>query len=257
MRKQDKIVEILKTRGHKLLSQPKADIEFIQGDNVDKILAKKVNSMYSNLTKYSYLFVLGCVMDRQMRSEKSWMIPYKVAEWLHVKRFEDFLVFNEDDFIDLFLKKKPHRFNKEMARNFYQAIQLIHTKYKDKAFLIWKGNLRSATIVLRFLEFQGVGIKIATMAANILSREYKIPMKDRICIDISPDVHIKTVFKRLGLLFDNPSAEEAIYKARELNPEYPGIFDFSVFEIGKKWCKASNPLCKKCYLNKYCPKRID
>jgi len=72
------------------------------------------------------------------------------------------------------------------------------------------------------------------MAANILSREYKISMKDRICIDISPDVHIKTVFKRLGFLSDNPSAEEVIYKARELNPEYPGIFDFSVFEIGKK-----------------------
>jgi len=55
---------------------------------------------------------------------------------LHIKQFDDFLAFSEDDFIDLFLKKKLHRFNKEMAKNFYQAIQLIHTKYKDKAFLI-------------------------------------------------------------------------------------------------------------------------
>lgn len=75
-----------------------------------------------------------------------------------------------------------------MAEFFFDAIQLIHKKYKDNASNIWKDKPKSATIVRRFLEFNGVGVKIATMAANILAREFKIPMQDRICIDISPDV---------------------------------------------------------------------
>jgi len=38
------------------------------------------------------------------------------------------------------------------------------------------------------------------MATNILARDYKIEMEDRICIDISPDMQIKKVFRRVGLL---------------------------------------------------------
>ncbi len=83
-----------------------------------------------------------------------------------------------------------------MAENFYSAVQLIHTKYNDDASNIWKGNPKRATLIRRFLEFKGVGVKIATMAANILAGEFKISMQDRICIDISPDVQVKRVFTK-------------------------------------------------------------
>jgi len=92
------------------------------------------------------------------------------------------------------------------------------------------------------------------MAANILAREFKIRMKDYICIDISPDVHVKRVFKRLKFISKNASNEELIYCAKELNPKYPGIFDSSSWEIGRNWCKPQKPHCKDCYLDKYCPK---
>lgn len=82
-----------------------------------------------------------------------------------------------------------------MARNFYLGIRKIHRDYNNNALNIWKNYPRSATIVRRFLEFEGIGAKIGTMAVNILARESKIRMKDYICIDISPDVHIKRVLK--------------------------------------------------------------
>jgi hypothetical protein len=39
------------------------------------------------------------------------------------------------------------------------------------------------------------------MAANVLVRNYKVPLKDYFSIDISPDTHIKRVFYRMGFSF--------------------------------------------------------
>ncbi|RMF00953.1 MAG: iron-sulfur cluster loop, partial [Alphaproteobacteria bacterium] len=95
----------------------------------------------------------------------------------------------------------------------------------------------SAMVVYRFLEFSGVGPKIATMAANILARSFKIPMADYYSIDISADVHVKRVFERLGLVDADPSVDQVIYRARSLNPEFPGLLDYPCWDIGRKWCK--------------------
>jgi endonuclease III len=67
---------------------------------------------------------------------------------------------------------------------------------------------------------------------------------------------VKRVFKRLGLISKEATNDELIYCARELSPEYPGIFDFPAFDIGKNYCHPRKPDCKNCYLNKYCPKII-
>jgi len=158
--------------------------------------------------------------------------------------------------IEIFKRKSLHRFNEIMGKNFYLATRKIHNNYQDDASNIWKDNPRSATIVRRFLEFNGVGIKIATMAANILARDFKIPMTDYINIDISPDIHVMRVFKRLGFISKDVSNDDLVYCARELNPMYPGIFDLSCWEIGRYLCRPIKPICEKCYLNDYCIKKL-
>ena len=103
------------------------------------------------------------------------------------------------------------------------------------------------------MEFNGAGQKIATMGPNILVRDMKISVSDKYSIDISVDAQIRRTFKRLGLVRENASNEELIYRARELNPEYPGIFDLSLWEIRREWCRPQGPECVKCYLNDLCP----
>ena len=93
------------------------------------------------------------------------------------------------------------------------------------------------------------------MAANILARDFKIKMADRICLDISPDVHVRRVFSRLSFTDKDATTDELIYCARELYPEYPGIFDLSAWEIGREWCRPTNPLCEACFLDRFCPKQ--
>jgi len=243
----EKIVDILIEKGNELLKQPYVNIEFTKDKESDKLL--------NNLKSFSHAFVLACVMDRQIKAEKAWIIPYKISKEIRGFKIPQLVRINTEEMKEIFRDNSLHRFNDIMSKNFCLAIQKIHNNYQDNASNIWKDNPRSATIVRRFLEFDGVGIKIATMAANILARDFKIPMKDYINIDISPDVHVKRVFKRLGFISKDASNDELIYCARELNPMYPGIFDLSCWEIGRNWCRPNKPICEKCYLNSFCNKK--
>ncbi len=245
---QKQIVKILIERGEELLKQPYKKIKFTGNPEADDLL--------NDLKNFPHAFVLACIMDRQIKAEKAWLIPYEVSKEIGGFEFSRLLELDQASIKEIFERKSLHRFNDVMAQNFYLGIQKIHKDYNDDASNIWKDCPRSATVVRRFLEFNGIGVKIATMAANILAREFKIPMSDYICIDISPDTHVKRVFKRLGFISKNASNDDLIYSARELNPEYPGIFDLSCWEIGRNWCKSQKPQCENCYLNEYCPKKV-
>jgi endonuclease-3 len=243
------IIQDLIQRGNDMLSKPFVPLTFTKDPKIDKYL--------NDIEKTPHFFVLACLMDRQMKAERAWKIPYFVSLQINNFTFNGLKQLSEKDIKKIFVDKKLHRFNETMAIVFYKGIHKISEEYNDNASLIWEGYVSSATIVKRFLQFDGVGIKIASMAANILAREFKIKMKDRFCIDISPDVHVMRVFSRLGLISKNASIEELIYCARELHPEYPGIFDLSAWEIGHYLCRPQNPVCSSCFLNLHCPKVIN
>ncbi len=248
MDRREQIVKILVEKGNELLKAPQTT-PFTTGNPA-------ADDLWKDLKNYPHAFVLCCVMDRQIKSEKAWIIPWEVSNEIGGFEFSRLLKLNEGDVVKIFQKKSLHRFNEVMAKCFYAAIQTIHSKYNDNAANIWNNNPKSAIIVRRFLEFKGVGPKIATMAANSLVRNFGIPMQDLAGIDISPDVHVLRVFIRIGFIPKESTNDELIYKAQELYPNYPGIFDLSCLEIGRKWCKPQNPECSGCYLNALCEKNI-
>jgi len=232
--------------GNDLIKKPYEKIKFTGNPDADYLL--------NDLQNYPHAFVLACIMDRQIRAEKAWMIPYEIKTQIGTFDFPQLLSQSLSKIKKIFINRKLHRFNETMANNFYLAIRKIHDVYEDKASTIWNGSPKSSTVVRRFLQFQGVGIKIASMATNSLARDFKIKMADKLCIDISPDVQVRRVFTRLGLISVEATNDELIYCARELNPEYPGIFDLSAWEIGRNWCRPKVPYCSDCYLEKWCPK---
>jgi len=114
------------------------------------------------------------------------------------------------------LMSKPerlHRFDK-MSDLFHLAVQRIANQYSGDAARIWKGIPSSAEAVYSFLEFDGVGQKLATMAANLLARTFKIPFADYFPIDISADVHVRRFFS--------------------LHPIFPGIMDSPTWAFGRR-----------------------
>jgi len=208
--------------------------------------------LVNDIKHYPHAFVLWCVVNLQMRADKAVLIPWEISREIGGFSMKKLLKLSLADYKRIFRKRHLHRFNEKMATNFYKAVQRIHSEYQDDASRIWEKKPSSATVVRKFLEFEGVGIKLASMATNILVRQHGIPIADKINIDISPDVHVQRVFMRLGLVNNGCSREVVLYKARELNPRYPGIFDRATFFIGYNYCHPQHPKCDICPMKDLC-----
>ncbi len=240
----EKIVLIGKERYKQQKAQP-----------VDFVDDKKTNDLLNDIENNPHIFLLACLMQRQINYKKAWAIPQKIFSILKTHEIEKLSQHSTEEYVRVFEENKLHRYNADMAVIFHNAVLDIKNKYDGNASKIWKNKLSSATVVYRFLQFKGCGVKIATMATNILARDFKVEFSDYYSIDISPDVHVLRVMKRMGYIHEKKT-EMVIYKARELNPEFPGVIDLSCWEIGRKFCKPANPDCKNCIVKNECKKII-
>jgi len=240
-----KVKTRLVEHGRKLCEAPKEQIRFTKNDEADRLL--------NDLAEHPHAFVLACIMDRQIKAEKAWLIPYRFKQKLGDFSMGVLANLSEADMHRIMTDPEPlHRYTKKMSSYFFQGVARIRDVYGSNAANIWADSSSSATVVYRFLEFEGIGPKIASMAANILAREFKIKFSDYYSIDISADVHVRRVFSRLGLTTSDASVEQLIFRARGLYPEFPGLMDFPAWEIGRNWCRPRTCDCDKCYMADVC-----
>ena len=228
------------------------------GDEAHNLIEDpKINAILNDIQNYPHIFVLACLMDKQIKAERAWSIPYTICVELcnGCFDFEALEKLTPEQIRGVFEKEKLHRYNKPMSEVFYEAIQYMASKYKGDASRIWQGQQSSAEIIYRFLNFKGCGIKIASMATNLLHRNFGIKYTDYSSLDISPDIHIRRVMYRLGLIDDMDDTTQVIYRARSINPEYPGQMDECCWEIGRNFCKETNPKCSECKLDAICMHR--
>jgi endonuclease-3 len=239
-------VEYLIKRGWELFNEPAAGLVEFTGDlEADKLL--------NDLENHPHAYVLACIMDRQMKAERAWLIPYKLAQKLGGFEFSTLTRLRFEDVFKLMTEPAPlHRFSKIMSQYFCDAVALISNKYNGNASLIWTDKPGSGQLVSRFRELNGAGPKIASMAANILVRHFKIRLSEYVNIDVSPDVHVNRVLFRLGLVLENAPEDQVRLAARGVYPEFPGILDFHCWEIGRKWCRPERPNCGECMIGNYC-----
>lgn len=215
------------------------------------------NDFLNDIENTPHAYVLACLMVRQIKAERAWSIPSQIQKIIGSFEIDDLMKVSADEYKNIFSKYSLHRFYDTMAEVFYAGVHDISERFDGDASQIWSNYPSSAKVVYEFLLFKGSGPKIATMAANILARDFKIPFSDYFSIDISPDVHIMRVMHRTGLVSPEADIDAVVYKARELNPEYPGIIDCSCWEIGREWCRPNNPNCQECIIRSECKKIIE
>lgn len=218
---------------------------------------KEYDETISNLGEFPHLFVLGCVMDRQMRADRVWKIPYEFAiEFLNkefsFQKFEEYCCSSSAaQEIENFLRTR-HRFPNKMAGCFINAVHRIRDQYSGHASNIWNNKPASAELVVRFLEFEGIGQKIANMAAMILVRDFGVCLQEYHFIDIPIDIHVKRTITRSGFALRDDSNEMMIARIRAINPDFPGKLDSLFFFTGRDYCNERNPKCESCNLSKIC-----
>ena len=241
-----KVASFLVRRGEELFNAPRVPISFTGVPAADSLL--------NNLEVYPHAVMVACMTDRQIKAEKAWLIPHQLCQRLGGFEFDHLRSQSLKRFHRAFRKPDSlHRFPDEMSQNVYLAMQRIADKHEGDAARMWLGQPPSAEVVLRFLAFRGIGPKIATMAANILARDFKIPFTDYYSVDVSVDVHLRRVFTRLGLIAKGASVAEVVYRARALHPPFPGLLDLPAWEIGRKWCQPKEPKCIECNMKDICP----
>lgn len=241
------IISMLVGRGKDSLQQPVKFHKFTHNKEADDLL--------NDLKRFPHAYVIACIMDKQIKAERAWLIPFLLYQRLGTFDFSALEILTEGDVHRLVTKPTPlHRFPDKASTEIYGAIQRIKHDFNGNAALIWETEPSSAKVVYEFLKFRGAGPKIATMATNILARDFRIPFSDYYSIDVSVDVHIRRVLCRLGVIPKGASAIEIIYKVRALNPTFPGIIDPPLWAIGRNWCRPKKPQCDLCYMQEVCPK---
>jgi len=207
----------------------------------------EADQLLKDIDGHPHAFVIACLMDRQIKAERAWGIPYELQQRLGSFEFPFLLQLSLQELEHAMEQPTPlHRFNTVMAKNMYTAIHHISDAYDGNAGAIWAGRPSSTTVVRRFLEFDGMGPKIANMAANILVRDFRVELADHSAIDISVDVQVRRVFSRMGFVPERASNEDVIKRVRKMYPEYPGVFDIVLWELGRTLCRPENPMCASC-----------
>jgi endonuclease III len=216
-------------------------------------MTKAANDLVTDLDRTPHAYVIACIADKQVRYEKAWNLPYELKCRLGFFDFERLAKLKKHDIEKAVIQPSPlHRYKIKIALEIYEALQRIKTQYSGNAALIWNDNPSSETLVNRFLEFKGIGPKIASMAADILVSYFGIPVRDTHKIDIPADRHVRRVLTRMGFVPENTSNEGIVSVARNLYSKYPGMIDHIIFPLGREICKPNNPDCLNCEYSEYC-----
>lgn len=203
-------------------------------------------------------FFYGVIFDQGIIADRAWEAPSKLRQRLgHLDPCKMANMSEEELKKKIFVPGKSlHRY-KKMANWLIESSKLLVNRYDGDPSKIWNDNPRADDLQRRFAEFKGIAQKKASMATNILVRDYGIPVRnvDYRGIDISSDVHVRRVFLRTGLI-DEDDVDAVVAAARKLNPQYPGELDVPTWSIGRRFCHPSGPECDLCPLKKVCPKMV-
>ena len=264
------IEQLLVTEGIKANKKP---VTFVSEDEIkDKFYRKlhisseerQENENYlKDIINYPHALVLSALMDRGVKAEHVWILPILIKREIGSMDFSDiYELLTIEHCVNIIVNTIHHRYGKRQAEYLRNAIERIHDEYNSNISNLWMNNPSSSKVVAGFLQFDGCGIKIATMIPNILYRNFKISFSDYIGIEVSPDSQVTKILKRTGLiplgLNEELTKQLVIYKAKEINPKYPGVIDLICWEIGRNYCteNITTSKCESCPLGTLCIKQF-
>jgi endonuclease III len=204
-----------------------------------------------------YAFAIATCLDRGTKAEVIWTIPYDMKNALGHLDPRQIYEMSLDELADLFnrLPRRP-RYVNDAPKTIRDLTRIVIEECDGDASNLWEGR-RAADVNRIFRSIHGVGPGIANMGVLLIEKAFGIRFSDldRKNMDIKPDVHTVRVLFRLGAS-EAATEQAAIAATRRMNPAYPGEIDGALWEIGRRWCRATNPKCPDCPMTSLCMKKI-
>ena len=209
-------------------------------------------------------FLLGVMLDHNVNADGVW----DAANWIRTA------VGDSDDVASLWrnLKKMDpprlrgflrygyggkalHRFYKTRARLLPKAAEHLIENYEGDPRRIWNNQRDVVEVRRRLDEIPGIGPALARMAVLSLARTHgRLGGKNaRRQLDVKPDIHVRRVFVRTGMIQKGATNTELVDSARQLAPDFPASLDAPSWEIGRNWCRPKRPSCSDCPIYGICP----
>ena len=150
-----------------------------------------------------------------------------------------------------------HRHYKTFARLLPLAARHLLDLYGGDPRRIWNNQHDVNKVRDRLDEIPTIGPGLSRMAVLILARDYGRlgGKKAKRRLEPKPDVHVRRVFQRAGLVESGASGQAIIDVARSLAPDFPAVLDAPAWDIGRKWCRPTRPECPSCSLRSVCRKK--
>jgi uncharacterized HhH-GPD family protein len=204
----------------------------------------------------AFAFLLAVIGDMGIRAERAWALPYELR--LRLGRLDPAALAGDPVAVATAVQQPPklHRFVNLMPGWFVQAAKIILDRYNGDAENLWSDEPTAMELRSRLEEFPGIGQKKAAMAIEILSRDLHKSLRELSGGDVAYDVHLRRVFLRTGLA-QRDEVGHMVAVARALYPERPGALDLPAWDIGRRWCRPTDPDCPTCPLNNACARLID
>ncbi len=204
-----------------------------------------------------YAFAIGVCLDRGTKAEIIWTIPYYIKEDLGHLDPHQIYKMSLDELASLFerLPQRP-RYVNAAPRTIQDLTRIVVEECGGDAFNLWKDK-RAADVNRTLVSIHGVGPGIANMGVLLIEKAFGVHFNDldRARMDIKADVHTVRVLYRLGIS-KNETTEAALDAARLLKPDFPGIVDGALWDLGRRYCFSSNPNCMECPMNELCAHRM-
>jgi endonuclease III len=205
-----------------------------------------------------YAFALAASLDRGMKADIVWTIPYDIKNSLGHLDPQKIYLMGLDELARLLDSLPRHpRYTRDAPRTIQELTKMVVENCGGDASNIWEGK-RAFEVKRSFESIFGVGPGIANMAVLLIEKAFNIRFdnQDHAQTDIKPDVHTVRVLYRLGVS-NRQTEKAAIDASRLLNPAFPGELDGALWEIGRKYCNSRNPECQECPMTELCVKRIE
>jgi endonuclease-3 len=135
---------------------------------------------------------------------------------------------------------------KQKARTLQETLQAIYDQQGDLDLSHLQG-LNNEEVIEYLTSFRGVGMKTAACVLCFAMGRPYMPV----------DTHVHRVARRLGLIAERTTAEEAhelLNRESSVPPELRFSFHVLLIRHGRAVCRAGRPACDTCVLGGLCPR---